>query len=139
MISENSRANLLRLAEAGRLKAESASSAELANLLANASDALTDARNTALSLAALRARDFRPGRGDGHRALVFQLLPHTVNASPELWVPLDKAHRKRNDLEYNAIATFSKSETASLIAQIAVLDNAVREMLAEERPDLVAG
>lgn len=150
MTSSDSKASLQRLAEAGRLKLEPAADEEIAGLLGVAATSLADARRSglsvqgkfqlaygaahALALAALRAQGFRPARGEGHRAIVFQALPHTADAPPEAWVSLDKAHRKRNDLEYNAIAAFSRSEADSLVELAAALDTRVRAMLARERP-----
>ena len=151
MSSNDSRASLQRLADSGRLKPEPAADAEIAGLLGVAATALSDAKRPglsvqgrfqlvygathALALTALRAQGWRPARGEGHRAIVFQTLPHTADAPPEVWVPLDKAHRKRNDLEYNAVAAFSKGEVDTLVELAGALDTRVRAMLARERPD----
>ena len=145
--------NLRRLADTGRLKAEPPARDEVAGLLAQARTALADAASAGLSvqgrfllgyaaahalgLAALRARGWRPGRGEGHRAVVFQTLPLTVAAPPELWVPLNKAHRKRNDLEYNALAAFSEGEVTALLRLAGELDARLRAMLAAELPHLL--
>ena len=52
-----------------------------------------------IALAALPAQGLRPAQGPGHRAVVFQVLPHTAGAAAELWGPLRKAHDKRNQIE----------------------------------------
>lgn len=151
---EPSAQNLQRLADSGLLKAEPAAATEIAGLLASAAQSLADARRSglsdqsrfllaytgshALALAALRARDYRPAQGPGHRAIVFQTLPHTAHAAPELWVPLDKAHKKRNDLEYSAAITFSTADADELVKSVAALERLVREAIARERPDLMS-
>jgi hypothetical protein len=50
----------------------------------------------ALCLAALRHKGYRPS----NRHVVFQVLPDTLGLGPEVWRVLDKAHRKRNQSEY---------------------------------------
>ena len=151
MTSNDSSASLQRLADTGRLKAEPAADAEIAGLLGVAATSLADARRPglsvqgkfqlaygaahALALAALRAQGWRPARGEGHRAVVFQVLPHTADAPPELWVPLDKAHRKRNDLEYNAVAAFSKGEADTLLELAVTLQARVRDVFKREHPN----
>lgn len=151
--TESSAQNLQRLADSGPLKAEPAAAKEVASLLANAAQSLADAQRSelsdqsrfllaytaghALALAALRARDYRPAQGPGHRAIVFQALPHTAGAAAELWVPLDKAHKKRNDLEYSAAITFSTADADELTRSVAALERLVRDTIARERPDLM--
>lgn len=151
--TDSSAQNLKRLVDSGLLKTEPAAVAEVTGLLASAARSLVDAQRSelsdqsrfllayaaghALALTALRARDYRPAQGPGHRSIVFQSLPHSAGAAPELWVPLDKAHRKRNDLEYNATITFSSADADELVRSVATLDRLVRDTLARERPDLM--
>jgi hypothetical protein len=149
---ESSRLNLQRLAESGHLKPEPAVTTEIAALLESAAQSLADAHRSglsdqsrftlaynaghALALAALRACDFRPAQGPGHRAIVFQSLPHTAGAPAELWVPLDKSHRRRNELEYNALVTFSRADVDQLTKSVSDLERLVRATIVRERPDL---
>ena len=88
--------NLENLAKTGSLKREPANADELAGLLRSAKARLHDAHNVvlsadsrfdlaynaahALSLAALRNHGFR----SDNRYLVFQTLPHTLCAPPEV-------------------------------------------------------
>lgn len=53
----------------------------------------------AVCVAALRRLGYRTEK----RYLVFQLLPTTLGLGPEVWRVLDKAHEKRNLLEYEGI------------------------------------
>src|SRR3989304_4108618 len=139
---ESSGRNPRRLAESGQLKPEAAAAKEIAALLESAARSLADARRAelsdqsrfslaynaghALALAALRACNYRPAQGPGHRAVVFQALPHTAHAPPELWVTLDKAHGKPNDLEYNALITFSSADADQLTKSVSALERLLR-------------
>jgi hypothetical protein len=139
-------ASLRNLVDAGLLKTEPTSGSELKGLLESSADLLRDARNPqnsevtrfsaayqaahSLSLAALRSRDLRPSQGPGHRAIVFQALAHTVGAAPELWVPLGKAHKKRNALEYDGRVIFSGGDVKELLELVGTLDRLVRKALA---------
>lgn len=153
MNSNASPAGKLRnLAEAGLIKAEPTSTRELGGLLESASQLLKDARNPqnsettrfsvayqaahSLALAAMRARDYRPSQGPGHRAIVFQALAHTIGAPVELWLPLGKAHKKRNALEYDGLVIFSGGDVNELLRLVEKLDALVRESLARTRADL---
>jgi hypothetical protein len=147
--------NLQRLAERNLLKAEPAAAQEIAAFLAASARLLADARRQELAdetrftavysaahllaLAALRLSDYRPAQGPGHRSIVFQTLPHTVGASPELWVPLSKMHDKRNALEYAADTAFSRTEVEQWVTIVSDLDRVVRGWLARHRPDLETG
>lgn len=53
----------------------------------------------AVCVAALRRLGYRTEK----RYLVFQLLPATLGLGPEVWRVLDKAHEKRNLLEYEGM------------------------------------
>ena len=150
--SASSSANLRNLAEAGHLKAEPTSARELGGLLESAAQLLKDARNPqnsettrfsvayqaahALALAALRACDYRPAQGLGHRAIVFQSLAHTIGAPTDLWLPIDKAHKKRNALEYDGLVIFSNADVKELLRLVEKLEVLVRESLARTRADL---
>ena len=105
--------NLAKLAELGHLKAEAYSEQEFRNLVDSAHKRLRDARKEGLSpesrfdlaynashslaLAALRAHGYRANKS---RALVFQVLAHTVDFAPEKWRVLSKCHDARNLAEY---------------------------------------
>lgn len=90
-----------------------------------------------LALAALRVQGLRPAQGPGHRAVVFQVLPHTAGAAAELWVPLGKAHEKRNRIEYGGLADVSSAEAAQLVKSVAALDERVRAFIARTAPHLL--
>ena len=73
----------------------------------------------ALCVAALRHMGFRTDK----RYLVFQLLPTTLGLGPEVWRVLDKAHEKRNLLEYEGMTDIEPQLlTDTLRAAAAVLD-----------------
>lgn len=132
-----------------QLKAEPASAAEVATLLQRAAALLTDAGNTALApasrfslaydaafalaTAALRLRGYRPDDARGHRTIVFQTLPHTVEAPLELWSALAAAHDRRNALAYHAAMSPSQAEVADLLSQTRALDRMVRKAAATQR------
>jgi hypothetical protein len=112
--------NLLR-----DLKAEAPDADELRRLVALARERLEDAQRVglspesqftlaygaghAISLAGLRRCGYRTDK----RYLVFQLLPETMGAGPEIWRILDKAHEKRNLVEYEG---FTEIEPALIEA-----------------------
>ena len=88
---------LENLAGIGQLVPEATSVEEISGFLTRAEQQLADARTASLSVAsrfclaydaahafaliALRVQGYRPGRGLGHRMVVFSTLVHTV-ASP---------------------------------------------------------
>lgn len=131
------------LVAARQLKAEPGSDAEIATLLQRAASLLTDAGNAALApasrhslaydasfalaTAALRLRGYRPDAARGHRVVVFQALPHTVDAPRELWTALAAAHERRNALEYSAALAPSLAEVTDLLTQAKSLDRLVRK------------
>lgn len=131
------------LVAARQLKAEPGSDAEIATLLQRAASLLTDAGNAALApasryslaydaafalaTAGLRLRGYRPDAARGHRVVVFQALPHTVDAPRELWTALAAAHERRNALEYSAALAPSLAEVVDLLTQAKALDRLVRK------------
>ena len=149
----SSRENLQRLAERNLLKAEPAAAKEVAGFLASSARLLADARRQQLAdetrftavysaahllaLVALRVNDFRPAQGPGHRSIVFQVLPHTVAAPVEIWMPLSKMHEKRNALECTADTAFSRTEVEQWVKTVSELDRLVRDWIAANRPALV--
>ncbi len=153
MASSASSENLRKLAEAGQLKEEPTSPKEVQGLLASASQLLRDARRKenseitrfsivyqaghSLALAAMRARGYRPSQSAGHRFIVFQALPHTADAPTDLWLPLSKAHKKRNTLEYDGLVIFSARDVEQLLDQVVRLDELVRDELARTYPELL--
>ena len=104
--------NLENLAKIGKLKAEPFSETEFKGLVSSASKRLGDARMQALSpeskfdlaynashafpLAALRRQGYR----SENRAIVFQVLEHTVGMPAAKWRVLSKCHDTRNLAEY---------------------------------------
>ena len=104
--------NLRNLQKTGALKLEAPSASEFSGLLRSAMVRLRDAKNMALApdsrfdlaynashalaLAALRHHGYRCD----NRYLVFQCLPHTLEAKPEIWRVLAKCHHQRNLAEY---------------------------------------
>ena len=104
--------NLDNLVKTGQLKVEPMNQLEFSGLLRSGEARLYDATNTSLaaesqfdlaynaahslSLAALRWHGYR----SGNRYVVFQVLPHTVGVSPEVWRVLAKCHVCRNVAEY---------------------------------------
>jgi hypothetical protein len=104
--------NLHNLQKTGSLKLEASSASEFSGLLRSGVVRLQDAKNLtlapdsrfdlaynashALALAALRHHGYRCD----NRYLVFQCLPHTLEAKPEIWRILAKCHQQRNLAEY---------------------------------------
>ncbi len=115
------------LVKIGQLKAEVASSEEIAGLIRSGVARLKDSKNRslsiesrfdlaynaahALSLAALRHHGYR----SESRFLVFQCLHHTLNLPNEQWRVLDQAHRKRNIAEYEGVIDIDEQLIAALI------------------------
>jgi hypothetical protein len=119
--------NLLNLHKTGSLKLEPSSASEFAGLLRSAIVRLQDAKNAtlaqdsrfdlaynashALALAALRYYGYR----SDNRYLVFQCLPHTLEAGPEIWRVLAKCHQQRNLAEYEGHLEIDERLLAELI------------------------
>jgi hypothetical protein len=132
-----------------QLKAEPTSDSEVATLLQRAATLLSDAGNAslapasrfnlaydsafALATAALRLRGYRPDEARGHRAIVFQSLPHTIGAPLELWSALSAAHDRRNALAYSAAMSPSQAEVVDLLARTRALDRLVRKASSHAR------
>ena len=145
---------LARLLKTGQLKGEPTSKSEIAGFLANADQALVDARIPALSsanrfklaydaahalaLVAMRAHGYRPGSGPGHRAIVFQSLVHTVRASPTLASSLNRYHTKRNRSEYDGLVTATDAEARDMLELTTYLRALVLSWLKRNRPALLA-
>lgn len=66
----------------------------------------------AVCLAALRWHGYRPS----NRAIVFQLLPHTLGLGPEIWRVLSKSHDQRNLAEYGGHFDIDERLVTDLIA-----------------------
>lgn len=109
------------------LRAEPPDAREFAGLLRSAKARLNDAETKGLSresrfdlaynaahalcLAALRWHGYR----SSNRAIVFQLLPHTVGLGPEVWRVLSKCHDQRNIAEYGGAFDVDDRLVADLI------------------------
>lgn len=130
------------LVVARQLKAEPSSPAEIDALLKRAAGLLTDAGNSALSpvsrfslaydaafalaTASLRSEGFRADAARGHRAVFFQVLPHTLKAPQDLWTALSAAHDRRNAVEYSSALAPTESEARDLLSLARKLDDMVR-------------
>lgn len=128
-----SSAALANLVKIGKLKAEAPDERERAGLLRSAAVRLQDARQSILSLesrfdlsynaahsaalAALRVYGYR----SENRFLVFQCLEHTLGYTPQQWVLLDQAHRKRNLAEYEGDLDITQGFVEELIETVALL------------------
>ena len=126
-----------------QLKAEPSSTKEVDELLRRTATLITDARRAdlaptsrfvlaydaafTLASAALRLRGYRADAERGHRAIVFQTLPHTVGAPDGLWTALVAAHRRRNAVEYTGAVAASKAEVDDLLEQVKALDALLRK------------
>jgi hypothetical protein len=88
--------NLHNLQKTGSLKLEASSASEFSGLVRSAVVRLQDAKNLTL---APDSRFDLAYRCD-NRYLVFQCLPHTLEAKPEIWRILAKCHQQRNLAEY---------------------------------------
>jgi|SRR3954447_6811007 hypothetical protein len=138
---------LHNLVDARQLKVEPWSAAETNILLKRAAGLLRDAANAslgspsrfslayeaafALATAALRLAGFRVDASRGHRAVVFQALPHTVDATAELWTGLSAAHDRRNAVEYSAALAPTEAEARDLLRMARKLDAMVSARIAK--------
>lgn len=77
----------------------------------------------AVSTAALRKLGYRTEK----RFLVFQLLQATLDLGPEVWRVLDKAHEKRNLLEYEGMADIEPQLLKDTLAAAAIVLDAWRK------------
>jgi hypothetical protein len=71
----------------------------------------------AAALSALRAHGYR----SENRYLVFQWLEHTLGYTPQRWLLLDQAHKKRNLAEYEGDLDVTAGFVNELIEQAADL------------------
>jgi hypothetical protein len=127
------------LARIGKLKAEAADEQECAGLTRSATVRLNDAKQTILSLEsrfdlaynAAHAAALAALRGQGYRSenryLVFQCLEHTLGYSPQQWLLLDQAHKKRNLAEYEGDLDVTQGFVDELIERVEQLIVDVRE------------
>ena len=145
--------NLRNLERTGALKQEATSAAEIRRLLELARGSLTSASLKSnplevryqvayaaahyLALAALRANDYRTAAREGHRQLVFQLLTHASGIDSSVALALDRAHRKRNELEYTGAVDVTEAETGSLITAARALQESVLGWIKSHRPELI--
>lgn len=113
---------------------------EREGLLRSATTRLQDARQPILSLesrfdlsynaahaAALAALRFHGYRSE-NRYLVFQCLEHTLGYTPQQWLLLDQAHKKRNLAEYEGELDVTRGFVEELIQATAALIAAVQTM-----------
>jgi hypothetical protein len=137
------------LVGATQLKAEPSSPAEIDALLKRAAGLLSDAGNPdlgtasrfslaydaafALATAALRIAGCRVDASRGHRALVFQVLPHSIDAPAELWTALSAAHERRNAVEYSAALAPTAAEAGDLLTQGKRLESMIRARFGKAR------
>ena len=117
-----------RLGRHSDLQAEPPDRKEFESLVRSGLARLRDAENTTLSidsrfdlahsaahalcLAALRHCGFRSAK----RYVVFQVLPDTLGLGPEVWRLFEKAHRVRNQAEYEGIVEVEENLIRDLVA-----------------------
>lgn len=144
---------LENLAGTGQLILEPTSVEEISGFLMRAEQQLIDARTASLSaasrfslaydaahalaLVALRVHGYRPGRGLGHRMVVFSTLVHTVASPAAEWTALVRYHTKRNSSEYAGLVNVSEAEARDLIQVTMSLRDRVRAWIGAHRPDLL--
>jgi hypothetical protein len=75
---------------------------------------------------------YRADISRGHRAIIFQLLPHTLNAPAELWTGLSAMHDRRNAMEYSAALAPTDAEVWNLLSLTRKLDVMVRARFSGE-------
>ena len=145
---------LENLVRTGQLLPEATSAEEVSGFLARAEELLADARSASLSaasrfslaydaahafaLVALRAHGYRPGKGPGHRVVVFSTLVHTVASPAEEAAVLVRYHTRRNASEYTGLVNASESEARDLIAITEALHPRLRAWLRAHRLELLA-
>ncbi len=122
----------------------------LKGLVERAAQSIADAGNEANSLAtrfssaysaafwlarvALEAAGFRLAGAEGHRAMVFQCLAHTVEWEHSRWRRLDDHHRLRNRFDYGDIVEVSGSQVETMIADAQALLDDVRRIFPKANP-----
>lgn len=124
-------ANLLNLVSSRALQHHAPSLQELDTHLAQARDAIHDAglKETStsgkfknlydaahqLALAAFKTLGYRSGESQGHRSILFSSLEHAVPGTANDRPIFEKAHRDRNNAEYNGLPVlYSESELEAL-------------------------
>jgi hypothetical protein len=133
-------AALANLAKIGNLKVEAPDARERAGLLRSATVRLQDSRQPILSLesrfdlaynaahaaalSALRAHGYR----SENRYLVFQCLEHTLGYTPQQWLLLDQAHKKRNLAEYEGDLDVTQGFVEELVDATAALIRAAQAL-----------
>ena len=85
-----------------------------------------------------RVQGYRPGRGLGHRMVVFSTLVHTVASPAAECAALVRYHTKRNSSEYAGLVNASEAEARDLIEVTGSLRDRVRAWLGAHRPDLLS-
>ena len=129
-----------RLARNSLLVREPANRSEFESLVRSGLARLSDAENTALSLdsrfdlaynaahalcfAALRYCEFRPSK----RYVVFQVLPDTLGLEAAVWRVLDKAHRMRNQSEYEGVMDIEENLVRDVISACKAVANAIQKL-----------
>ena len=131
---------LANLANIGQLKIEPPDAYECAGLLRSAEVRLQDAKQTILSLegrfdlaynsahsaslCALRMHGYR----SENRYTVFQSLEHTIGFTPDQWLLLDQAHKKRNLSEYEGDLDITVSFINELVTMVDTLVARVKKL-----------
>ncbi len=134
-----------RLARNRDLSAETPDRKEFEGLVRSGLARLADAENTtnsrdsrfdlaynaahALCLAALRYRGFRSSK----RYIVFQVLPDSLGLGPSVWRVLDKAHRMRNQSEYEGVVDVEENLVRDVIAACKAVADKVQQLPALTR------
>jgi len=85
----------------------------------------------ALAPASLRSAGYRADAARGHRAVVFQVLPHTLKAPKDVWTALSTAHDRRNAVECSSALAPTESEARDLLSLARKLDDMVRARIAK--------
>ena len=78
----------------------------------------------AAALSALRAHGYR----SENRYLVFQCLEHTLGYTPQQWLLLDQAHKKRNLAEYEGDLDVTQGFVEELVDATAALIGAAQAL-----------
>lgn len=142
--------NLLKI---GRLKAHTATAAEVQRLLAAVERNLKDAQQTGISdetrfdagykavmqcaLAAMLAQGYRPSTSEpGYHVTLIQSLPLTLGVDNTTWVLLDALRRKRNANDYLGDAVTPDMVT-ECVAQGMQLRDVLRQHLKQAHPALL--
>lgn len=125
------------LVKTKQLKEEAFDENEFQGLIKSAKTRLKDANNAtlelenrfllaynaahSLALAALRRCGYRAD----NRYIVFQVLPYTLNAAPEIWRILAKCHGLRNAAEYEGMLDINEQLVSELLSTTQTLLDSV--------------